>query len=212
MSKPIQYESGEYINGFKFILEAEKHGKERAGLFECPKCSLEFECIIKDIKQNKRSSCGCTKKLPIKHGMSGTPLSVLLKNMKSRCYNHNNKMFYRYGGRGITICKEWLSDSNLFFEWAANNGYKQGLQIDRIDNNGNYEPSNCRFVSQLENSRNKEQRMKYGFIGVFAHSGGGFTCRAGHKYIGWYKQAKDAAIARDAFIIENSLNYELNFK
>lgn len=75
--------------------------------------------------------------------------------MKKRCLNKNNPKYYRYGGRGIKICEEWLSIEN-FAKWSLNNGWKKNLTIDRIDNDGNYEPSNCRWVSVSENSRNKK--------------------------------------------------------
>lgn len=74
--------------------------------------------------------------------------------MKGRCLNKNNPKYYRYGGRGIKIYKAWLS-FEYFLEWAKNNGWKEGYSIDRIDNDGDYCPENCRWVSIYENSRNK---------------------------------------------------------
>lgn len=72
--------------------------------------------------------------------------------MKLRCFNPKYKGWHRYGGRGITVCKEWLSFRN-FMEWAYTNGYKDNLTLDRIDSNGNYEPSNCQWISLAENSQ-----------------------------------------------------------
>jgi hypothetical protein len=71
--------------------------------------------------------------------------------MKRRCKNKN----HNYGGRGITVCEEWRSSFEVFKTWALMNRWKRGLQIDRVDNNGNYEPGNCRFVTGRENSRNR---------------------------------------------------------
>lgn len=76
-------------------------------------------------------------------------------HMKERCSNPNDKRYNRYGGRGIRVCDEWLQDYNSFETWALNNGYKPGLSIDRIDNDGNYSPDNCRFVTLAENNQNR---------------------------------------------------------
>lgn len=82
-------------------------------------------------------------------------LKNILRNMKARCYVVKNKSYHRYGGRGIKICQEWLGEKDVFINWALENGSKKGLQIDRRDNDGNYEPGNCRFVTPLVNSNNK---------------------------------------------------------
>lgn len=75
--------------------------------------------------------------------------------MKDRCYRENDKRYKDYGERGITICQEWLNDFQAFYDWAMANGYREDLTIDRIDVNGNYEPSNCRWVAWEEQARNK---------------------------------------------------------
>ncbi len=76
--------------------------------------------------------------------------------MKSRCYNPDNSFFDRYGGRGISVCDAWLVDSFSFCRWAIQSGFKPHLQIDRINNDGNYCPENCRWVTQQENLRNRK--------------------------------------------------------
>jgi len=75
--------------------------------------------------------------------------------MKARCYKKEDINFHRYGGRGITVCNEWLNDFKTFYSWAIVNGYNEGLDIDRIDNDGNYELSNCRFITRSNNCLNK---------------------------------------------------------
>lgn len=95
------------------------------------------------------------------HGFSMTNprLFGLWETMRSRCNNPNREKYGDYGGRGIEVCDEWNRSAEAFCEWALANGYKDGLQIDRIDNNGNYEPSNCRFVTPKTNSRNKRNTV-----------------------------------------------------
>ena len=84
-----------------------------------------------------------------------TKLYVVWKEMIIRCNNLNYKRFADWGGRGITICPEWTNDYIVFRDWALSHGYKDGLEIDRIDNNGNYTPENCHFVTSQENSQNR---------------------------------------------------------
>jgi hypothetical protein len=74
--------------------------------------------------------------------------------MKARCSNPKDKDYHRYGGRNIQVCDEWKNDFKTFYDFCVQNGYQKGLEIDRIDNDGNYEPSNCRFVTSAENIRN----------------------------------------------------------
>jgi len=90
-----------------------------------------------------------------KHGHSKTPIANCLVAIKQRCKNPNNKDYLNYGGRGISICNEWDNNPSSFFEWAFSKGYKDGLQIDRIDNNKGYYPDNCRFVNGKVNSQNR---------------------------------------------------------
>jgi hypothetical protein len=79
----------------------------------------------------------------------------ILYYMKRRCSNKNRKEFKYYGKRGISVCEEWKNDTQKFVKWALNNGYEKELQIDRIDNNGNYNPENCRWVTKTQNLQNK---------------------------------------------------------
>jgi len=76
--------------------------------------------------------------------------------MKQRCTNDYTDRSYRYKARGITVCEEWMNSFIAYRDWALSNGYREGLQIDRRDNNGNYTPENCRFVPQLINANNRE--------------------------------------------------------
>lgn len=90
----------------------------------------------------------------MKHWESSERLYKILTWMKSRCRNQGNKSYKNYGGRGITICEEW-NDYHKFREWAVASGYREGLTIERIDNNGNYEPTNCTWISRAAQQKNK---------------------------------------------------------
>ena len=126
------------------------------GLFWCDFCKQEVERPLSYIKCK---SCGCNRnkknKNSYKHGETKTRLHIIWTNIKQRCFNPKHKSYKDYGGRGITICPEWTDSYITFRDWSLNNGYKEGLQINRIDNNGNYEPNNCNFVTIKENSWNR---------------------------------------------------------
>lgn len=85
-----------------------------------------------------------------RHGLSKTSIYSIYKNMKKRCYNPNNPKYSSYGGRGITICKEWLEDFVNFYNWSVENGYSDELTIDRIDGTKGYSPDNCRWTTWEE--------------------------------------------------------------
>ena len=87
-------------------------------------------------------------------------------NMKTRCYNPNIPNFDDYGGRGITVCDEWRNDFKPFLKWSMENGYKDDLLIDRIDNNGNYEPSNCRWTTRKQQNLNRRNNILVTIDGI----------------------------------------------
>ena len=92
-------------------------------------------------------------------------LYSIWRQMKGRCNNPNRPKYPIYGGRGISVCEEWQSFKN-FLEWALNNGYSDGLSIDRIDNNGDYCPENCRFATPTQQVRNRSNTLKATYMGV----------------------------------------------
>lgn len=127
------------------------------------------------LKSARTQSCGCLQKERTSaartiHGLyrdkdkKRTRLSRVWSTMKERCQNPHSKSFKDYGGRGISVCSEW-HDYLPFFEWAMSHGYQSGLQIDRIDNNGNYDPSNCRWATRREQGSNKRNNIVIYFSG-----------------------------------------------
>lgn len=94
-----------------------------------------------------------------KHGMYKTELYKRWAKMMARCTNPKQDSYCRYGGRGIKICHEWVDDFINFRDWAMNNGYQEGLSLDRIDVNGNYEPANCRWITFKEQYFNKRSNI-----------------------------------------------------
>lgn len=97
------------------------------------------------------------------HGMTGTRIHDEWRSMKRRCYNKRQADYHSYGGRGITICDEWLNDFQAFYDWAMANGYADNLTIDRKDVNKGYSPDNCRWVTQKvqQNNRRNNHLITY---------------------------------------------------
>lgn len=127
-----------------------------------------------NLTSGKVLSCGCYNreysskralKMSTTHGLSDTRLYNIWCAMKQRCLLPSSHAYKDYGGRGITICDEWKNNFQTFFDWAIANGYEDNLSIDRIDNNGDYEPINCRWVSNDIQSYNKRTTLKISIYG-----------------------------------------------
>ena len=150
--------------------------KERAENYISPKGKrdTQWKCMCDcgkmttargaDLTSGRKKSCGCLQKdHAIKHGMEGTRLYRIWHGMKDRCKNENGKNYANHGGRGISICEEWCNDFQAFYDWSMENGYQDGLTIDRRDNDGNYEPSNCRWTTAKvqANNRRSNRMIEY---------------------------------------------------
>lgn len=132
-----------------------------------------------DLRHGHTTSCGCLRreimreigkrsgegKHPATHGMAGTRLYNVWIKMKGRCSNPNSDNYKHYGGRGITVCTEWVNSFETFRDWALANGYRDDLTIDRIDNDGPYCPDNCRWVSMTHQANNRRSNRCITFNG-----------------------------------------------
>ena len=128
---------------------------------DCGRKTISYSA---ELRNGMTKSCGCLRKDPGKephyiHGGAKTRLFKIWIDMKSRCYYESNTRFNRYGGRGISVCKEWDESFSTFRDWALQHGYQDDLSIDRINVDGNYEPSNCRWATSKQQGRNKENTV-----------------------------------------------------
>lgn len=150
-----------------------------------------------------------------RHGMSGTRIYDIWRDMRHRCNCPGMRNYQYYGGRGISVCKEWNDSFEAFLAWAMENGYADNLTIDRKDVNGNYEPSNCRWSGKSVQSANRRSSGVTEYIGVFLHSNGSCyvsSIKQKGKVIFYYssKSKNDCAKKRNDFIKETKIDYPLN--
>lgn len=199
-----------------------KHAR-RYGLYECPLCKISFICTHSQVNLGHTKSCGCMRyknisKIITTHGMRHTRIYAEWCLMKNRCYNKKGIQYKDWGGRGIIVCNNWKNSFIEFYNWAMENGYSDNLGLDRINNDGNYEPSNCRWVNRYINAQNKrliKSTNTSGLSGIWWNKRNNkwqaaITSNGERIYFGYYKDKKEAAIVRNNWIIENKTSHPLN--
>lgn len=152
------------------VIEYAGKNKYKKKLYKCKcnNCGNEKVMIGTEVKNGYSKSCGCLAKQnkKIKHGMTGTTIYKKWKTIKARCYNPNASNYKWYGGRGIGMYEEWKNDFSKFYKDVGDVPF-EGAELDRIDNNGDYEPNNVRWVNHKDNSNNRRKYYnKTGYTGV----------------------------------------------
>ena len=182
--------------------------KSHYGLFKCQYCDKEYKTILSCVRRGESRSCGCLLGTTKKHGLSRHRLYDVWKHMIERCHNIKHKQYVDYGGRGIKVCEEWHDIRNFVKDMYPT--YKEGLSLDRIDNNKGYSPDNCRWADAITQSMNKRlsKSNTTGYRGVQVR-GKGYRVRITNKgklfNVGSFKTLEEAVEARNKFIIENDL-------
>jgi hypothetical protein len=225
MSK-ILYHKGQFVGNANIIFiretysKTDKKGKQlRYALFQCH-CGNQFETRIRHIIMGGTKSCGCKtneyiRDATIKHGLREHPLYKIWIGIKKRTFNPDTWNYKNYGGRGIFMFPPWIHDFSLFLDYvsALPNYMTQKYSLDRIDNNGNYEPGNLRWTTKHIQSTNKRPRIpsQSGHTDVYKSSPKGHKWYVSinvnnitHRFNG-FKTINEAVIARDKFIEDNSL-------
>ena len=169
--KPIGSKPMDDITGLRFgkltALKPVGVNNDRRIVWRC-KCDCGNICVVsvKQMRSGRVESCGCKAREVLmerngSHGHSADRLYHIWHDMKRRCYQPQRSCYSRYGGRGIKVCDEWRNDFMAFRNWAITRGYREDLSIDRIDSNGNYEPMNCKWSDDYEQSNNRSLNIKF---------------------------------------------------
>ena len=199
--------------GVRFPTEKSKH-KARYGLYQCQYCGKEFECLQQNVKKGNTKSCGCQSvKFKNPHGLRYHRLYDTWRDMKGRCYNPKSTNYTDYGGRGIKVCDRWLDIKNFIEDMYPS--YQEGLTLDRIDVNGNYEPDNCRWTTkEVQNRNNRQLRITNtsGFRGVSWYTPtkkwvASIRVNTKSKNLGYYSTALEAAKVYETYVRLNNLEH-----
>lgn len=152
---------------FSRLVVVSLHSKDGSAKWNCI-CDCGSTKVVQtsSLRRGATKSCGCLQKERASsanktHGMRRHPMYNTWTGIKKRCYNENNPSYNNYGGRGITVCERWLESFDNFLEDMFPT-WKEGLSLDRIDVNGNYEPSNCQWANDIEQANNKRETRYIG--------------------------------------------------
>lgn len=219
MKKKIKYDNGQGLGECIYLHDVAPKRGDRIAAFRCLKCDYnkKFEARIADVKNGSIRSCGCLQKIraseaKYKHGLSDNKVYISWTKIKGRCLNPNDKSYKYYGGRGIGIYDGWKDNPVAFVKYVSSlaNCLRSGYSIDRINNDGNYEPENLRWVDQHTQRVNQRNlRMSSGgYTGVYKKDGRFYskiTINKEIEYLGGHSDPKSAAETRDWYIIKNGL-------
>lgn len=200
--------------GLRFTKEGGKQ-RYRYGLYKCPYCDTEFEIRTYLIIKGKQKSCGCLTTAT--HGLRSHRLYKTWAGMKHRCYNEKNPKYKHYGARGIEVCERWLDVKNFIEDMYSS--FEEGLTLDRIDVDGDYEPDNCRWATLNTQARNTRKIMstnKSGYRGVYWDKNNKkwrtqIRVNGKNIHIGMFNDLLEGAKAYDQYVIDNNLEHTKNF-
>lgn len=161
----------------RLVVTKYSHNDSRRKSYWLCKCDCGNEAVVcgSNLKGGNTSSCGCGEdenraqlmqsftEEHYKHGLSYSRIHKIWSHIKERCLNPRCKDYDLYGGRGISVCDEWIGENGFenFYEWAVMNGYSKELTIDRKDVDGNYEPSNCQWIDAKGQANNRRTNLRY---------------------------------------------------
>ena len=155
--------TGETFGNWYVIKRAPNRGKAVRWFCKCGLCGSIVNVAGTSLKSGTSKNCTCIRKTGLHrtHGLSNHPLYRVWQRMKGCTSSPTHQDYKHYGERGIVVCEEWREDFGSFYEWAMTHGYQRGLTIERIDVDGNYEPSNCTWIPQSEQPKNSRRTRWY---------------------------------------------------
>jgi len=221
LSRKINVKKRQRFNRWVVIKEVKQKCNQRRFLCRCD-CGTVRETPLGHLVNGSSKSCGCYHKeiatqSSSTHKKSKTKIYKLYHGIKKRCYNENTVGFEYWGGKGIKMCDKWLSDFEIFETWALNNGYEEGLSIERLNNEEDYCPENCIFIPRNEQPLNQTKRKDNtsGYTGVYVRGKDKDIYYAMINFnkinnnLGTFSSKRKAVMARNYFIINNNLPHKL---